>query len=133
MAQEVPGSGADERATFAEKTAFERQFYESLLARDRKDTRVVELLGHLYTQSGMLTDGLKMDRKLVRLKPEDPTAHYNLACSLALKNRKKEAVEALQEAVNLGYEDAAWIQQDDDLENLRGYPAFEAILDRLAE
>ena len=47
-----------------------------------------------------------MDRKFVRLAPINPTAHYNLACSLALKKRKADAVRALpRSAVELGYRD----------------------------
>ena len=45
------------------------------------------MLGGLYTKQGRIADGLKMDRKLVRLRPDNATAHYNLACSLALSRR----------------------------------------------
>ena len=46
---------------------FEIEFYESVFRRDTKDTAVVELLANLYTKVGRVDDGLKMDRKLVRL------------------------------------------------------------------
>ena len=42
-----------------------------------------------------------MDRRLVRLLPSNPTAHYNLACSLALVKQKAAALRSLQEAVKL--------------------------------
>ena len=72
---------------------FEISFFKGLYKRMPKDLRVVSMLAHLYTQTGQLDAGLRMDRKLVRLKPEDPTVHYNLACSLALKHRKADALE----------------------------------------
>jgi Flp pilus assembly protein TadD len=66
--------------------AFDISFYESILRREPSYTEVVEILGGLYTKAGRVADGLKMDRKLVRLQPENATARYNLACSLALSN-----------------------------------------------
>ena len=74
-------------------------------------------------------DGLRMDRKLVRLLPSDATAHYNLACSLALVKRKAEALRSLRQAVELGYRDFDWMQQDPDLEGLKNHPLFLALLE----
>ena len=67
---------------------FEMRFFESVLKRDPAYTEVVEILGGLYTKHGRIADGLRMDRKLVKLLPQNATAHYNLACSLALSKRK---------------------------------------------
>ena len=69
-----------------------------------------------------------MDRKLVRLNPGDPTAHYNLACSLSLKGRKADAVKVLRSAISLGYKDFHWMQRDSDLKGLRNYSGFQELL-----
>ena len=114
--------------TMSNEYEFEIGFFESLLKREPKDTDVVEILGGLYTKTGRIDDGLKMDRKLVRLMPKNPTAYYNLGCSLALKKRKSEAIEALRTAVKYGYSDANWMKDDPDLETLRKHPEFEKIL-----
>ena len=114
----------------AEDFRFETVFFESLYRRDTKDVRVIEILGHLYTSGGRIEDGLKMDRRLVRIRPEDPNAHYNLACSLALKKRKREAVLSLRRAIQLGYSDFDWLRTDNDLKSLHRYAPF---LDLLAE
>ena len=55
--------------------AFEIAFFESVLRRDPASTDVVELLGGLYTRVGRIADGLKMDRRLVKLQPANATAH----------------------------------------------------------
>ena len=110
---------------------FEMQFFESVLKRDAQYTEVVELLGGLYTKHGRITDGLKMDRKLVKLLPQNATAHYNLACSLALLKRKADAIESLRRAVSLGYTDFDWMQQDPDLDGLKKNPGFNALLQQL--
>ncbi len=111
-----------------DKYEFELAFFEQVRKRMPSDVRVVSILAHLYTQTGRIDEGLKMDRKLARLQPEDPTTHYNLACSLALKGRKADAVRALRTAITLGYEDFHWMRHDPDLSKLQGYPDFEALL-----
>jgi len=103
---------------------FEIQFFEGVLKHNPADTDVIELLGGLYTKQGRIDEGLRMDRRLVRLAPNNPTAHYNLACSLALKRRKADAVRALRRAVEAGYIDLKWLREDPDLASLRSYPAF---------
>lgn len=110
---------------------FEIRFFESVLARDSNYTEVVEILGGLYTRHGRIADGLKMDRKLVKLQPANATAHYNLACSLALSKRKLDALRSLRQAIDLGYRDFDWMQQDPDLEPLKTHPAFVALLEQL--
>jgi tetratricopeptide (TPR) repeat protein len=110
---------------------FDMGFYESVLKRDPSYVDVIEILGGLYTKHGRIADGLKMDRKLVKLQPRNATAHYNLACSLALAKRKTDALRTLQLAVELGYKDLDWMQQDPDLEELKDQPAFVALVDQL--
>jgi tetratricopeptide (TPR) repeat protein len=110
---------------------FEIRFYESVLRREPSYANVVEILGGLYTRQGRIADGLKMDRKLVKLQPGNATAHYNLACSLALSKRKGDALSELKRAVQLGYRDLDWMQQDPDLELLKNHPEFVALLDQL--
>jgi tetratricopeptide (TPR) repeat protein len=110
---------------------FDMAFYESVLKRDPSYADVIEILGGLYTRHGRIADGLKMDRKLVKLQPGNPTAHYNLACSLALVKRHADALRTLQHAVSLGYKDLDWMQQDPDLEGLKKQPAFTALLEQL--
>ena len=102
-----------------------------MLGRDPAYIEVVEILGGLYTQHGRIADGLKMDRKLVKLQPANATAHYNLACSLALTKRKADALRALRSAIDLGYRDFHWMAQDPDLEALKSHPRFLTLLKQL--
>lgn len=112
-------------------TTFEIGFFESVLRRDSSYAEVIEILGGLYTKTGRISDGLRMDRRLVRLQPENPTAHYNLACSLALCRRKADALRSLKQAVQLGYKDFDWMSQDPDLDGLKERPEFTTLLDQL--
>ena len=115
----------------ADDPDYEMRFFESVLKRDAAYTEVVELLGSLYTKHGRIADGLRMDRRLVRLLPQNATAHYNLACSLALLKRKAAAIRSLRQAVQLGYTDFDWMQQDPDLDGLKHDPAFNSLLEQL--
>lgn len=108
--------------------AFEITFFESVHRRCPKYVDVIELLGGLYTKTGRIADGLKMDRKLVRLRPTNATAHYNLACSLALSNRPLDALETLATALQHGYDDYEWMRQDPDLQSLKADPEFLRLL-----
>ena len=110
---------------------FELSFFESLHKRMPRDIRVASALAHIYTQVGRIDAGLKMDRKLVRLSPDDPIAHYNLACSLSLKGRKADAVKVLRDAIELGYADFDWMREDPDLASLTDYLGFRQLLEQL--
>lgn len=111
---------------------FEITFFESVLKRSPDYTEVIEILGGLYTKHGRISDGLKMDRKLVRYLPDNATAHYNLACSLALSIRKTDALKSLRRAIELGYEDIDWLRQDPDLTELKEHPDFESVIAPIA-
>jgi hypothetical protein len=89
-------------------------------------------LGHVYTRARRYEKGLEVDRELVRRCPDDPTTHYNLACSLALLDKLGEAFDLLERAVALGYEDVEHLLADEDLASLRGSPRFEAIVQALS-
>jgi tetratricopeptide (TPR) repeat protein len=111
--------------------AFEIDFFESVLRRDPKYAEVIGILGGLYTKAGRVADGLRMDRRMVKLQPDNSTAHYNLACSLALCRRKQAALDSLRRAVENGYRDFEWMNQDPDLEILKEEPEFVALLGQL--
>ena len=108
---------------------FEISFCESILRQERDFEEVIELLAGFYTRVGRIDDGLALDQKLIGLQPDNPTAHYNFACSLALKERKPEAVDRLRIAIGKGYDDFNWLVKDPDLKGLKAYPPFEELLD----
>ncbi len=116
-----------------EDNSFDISFYESILRRDPSYAEVVEILGGLYTKAGRIADGLRMDRKLVRLQPDNATARYNLACSLALSKRPGEALAILAQAIALGYDDAEWMANDADLAPLHKRPEFITLLELIRQ
>lgn len=95
------------------------------------DIDALSRLGETLTRRGRHEEGLAIDRRLVVLLPESATAHYNLACSLALTGRMDEAFTALEAAVEHGYDEPDHLEGDDDLALLRDDPRFQDLLDRL--
>jgi tetratricopeptide (TPR) repeat protein len=107
-----------------DQEAFDIRFLEDVLARLGEEREVLEHLGHLYTRTGRYRDGLAVDQRLVALKPRDPIAYYNLACSHSLLKQAGAALAALRKAIELGYRDFDHMQTDPDLEHVRGDPRW---------
>lgn len=111
----------------------EIQFLEGIVRRDPTYTEALQILGDNYTRRGLYQEGLKIDERLCRLRPDDSLVHYNLACSYSLTNQVEMAVEALEAAINLGYRDFKWLAQDPDLKNLRDHTEYKRIRAKLRE
>lgn len=69
----------------------------------------------------------------VKLLPDDPTWRFNLACSLARKGRRDEALDELEEAIRLGYRDVKAISGDADLAPLASVPRFKDLVEYAGE
>lgn len=67
-------------------------------------------------------------REGVALLPRDPIWRYNLACALAYRADKGPALEALEQAVGLGYRDSKSMAADNDLRQLSGLPKFKELV-----
>jgi tetratricopeptide (TPR) repeat protein len=107
---------------------FELSFFDGILRRHPDFVDVLRVLGNNLTLKGRVKDGLEIDRRLVRLRPKDPLAHYNLACSYALLKRTDPALKALRRAIELGYRDFRYMSQDHDLDSIRHDPRYRQLL-----
>ena len=89
---------------------------------------MLRVQGNNLTLKGRFADGLQVDKRLVQLRPNDPLAHYNLACSYALLKRPDHAIKTLRRAVELGYRDFRYMREDRDLDSIRHDPRFRQLL-----
>lgn len=114
----------------AERTQldFELEFYGKLLAAVPDFADVLRAQACNLTMKGRMQDGLAVDRQLVHVRPHDPTAHYNLACRYALLKQRDKALTALRKAVELGYRDFEFMQEDHDLDSIRKDPRFRKLV-----
>ena len=67
------------------------------------------------------------DQEIVIIRSMNNMVTYNLACIDALAGNTEEAIAWLQESVDSGYSDSAWMLQDEDLSILREDPRFTEI------
>jgi len=67
-------------------------------------------------------------RKGIELLPDDPTWHYNLACSLAYFKKKTPALDELEKAIDLGFRDPEAIAKDSDLARLAQEARFRELV-----
>lgn len=110
-------------------TAKERiTFLKQVLSKKKDYTEALSLLGDLYTRSGRIRSGYKIDRQLVYLQPVEPFHYYNLACDCALLGKKDEAMMYLEIAIILGFDDFEHISKDPDLECIRKEPGYEKVV-----
>lgn len=110
---------------------FEIDLFETSLSFDPDREEVLFALGSAYAQRGHLENGLEVDRRLVQISPQNPIYSYNLACTLSLLGQTEDALSALEQAVDLGFDDEELLRKDPDLCPLRKDRRFQALVQRM--
>ncbi len=122
-ANQTPTRGMDQT-----QLDFELEFFQGILARHADYVEVLRALGQLLTLKSRYAEVMQIDKRLVQLRPNDPLAHYNLACSYALLKQANLSIKTLQRAVELGYRDFRYMREDRDLESIRHDPRFRKLI-----
>ena len=120
------------RTATKEDLEFEIKFFEGIAHHDPDYIEALQILGDAYTKTGQWEKGLKIDKQLAKLCPDNALVFYNLACSHSLLKHPDEAFAALQQAIQLGYDDVRWFTRDPDLDNLRQDHRYQTIRADLA-
>src|SRR4051812_46144653 len=121
-------SGALVRSPDLTQLDFELDFFSRILERQPNFVDVLRVMGNNLTLKGRYAEGLVIDKRLCQLRPNDPLAHYNLACSYALLKRPEQALKTLRRAVELGYRDFRYMREDRDLDSIRHDRRFRQLL-----
>ena len=116
------------RAADQSQLDFELDFFGGVLARYPDYVDVLRVMGNLLTLKGRFVEGMNIDKRLVRLRPNDALAHYNLACSFALLKRPDQSIKTLRRAIELGYRDFRYMREDHDLDSVRHDPRFRQLM-----
>lgn len=116
------------RASEQNQLDFEIEFFANILERQPDYVDVLRVMGNNLTLKGRYAQGLQIDKRLIQLRPNDPLAHYNLACSYALLKRPDQAIKTLRRAVELGYRDFRYMREDRDLDSIRHDVRFRQLL-----
>jgi tetratricopeptide (TPR) repeat protein len=107
---------------------FEIEFFGRILEQQSDYVDVLRVQGNNLTLKGRYAEGLQIDKRLIQLRPNDPLAHYNLACSYALLKRADQALKTLRRAIELGYHDFRYMREDHDLDSIRHDPRFRQLM-----
>jgi Flp pilus assembly protein TadD len=95
------------------------------------DARALYLGAGALVQLGDRARGLEWTRRAQAMDPEDPGVLYNVACSYANIGEHEEALACIEKAVQNGFGHREWLENDSDLDSIRGEPRFQALLRRL--
>ena len=95
------------------------------------DARALYLGSAALIQLGERERGLEWASRARSANQSDSLVLYNVACSYALGDLVDEAIECLDQAIQNGFGHREWIENDSDLNALRGDPRFQALLKRM--
>jgi len=109
---------------------FEIEFLGKVLERDPFFVDAIRVQGNNLAARGEYARALQLDRRLVRLAPDDAIAWYNLSCTYALLGMIDPAFSALGRSLELGYRFLKRLRKDPDLKTLRRDPRFIRLLRR---
>ena len=109
---------------------FEIEFFAGILEKAPHCVEILRLMAGNLAAKGDHLQSLELDRRLTILCPDDPLAHYNLACSSAVVGLVDAALQALERALARGYDDIDYLFEDRDLDAVRQDPRFVRLLER---
>jgi serine/threonine protein kinase/Tfp pilus assembly protein PilF len=119
--------------TAEEQLAYRRQSTAAAkrLELNPDDPRALYMGAIALSHLGELTRAKDWARQALAINPSDATVLYNVACMFATSGEAEEAITLLERAVAAGFGHWNWIENDSDLESLRGHPRFQALREKL--
>jgi TolB-like protein/Flp pilus assembly protein TadD len=108
-----------------------RQLVERHLELNPDDARALYLGAGALTVAGEQERALEWAKRALAVDAEDSAVLYNVACFYALAGKTDDALHCLEKATQNGFGHKAWIENDSDLDSLRGDPRFVLLLQKL--
>jgi len=95
------------------------------------DPRAATMRAVSLCRLGQLEEGLEWAERAVAIDPDDAGVRYNVACLYSLEGQVDKAIECLKDAVQVGFGSKDWMENDPDLDPLRGDDRFQELLKSL--
>ena len=75
--------------------------------------------------------GLKWASRVLEASTDDALLLYNIGCVFSLAGDLEKAMDALEKSYAAGLADPDWMNNDSDLDPLRGFPRFDALMQQM--
>jgi tetratricopeptide (TPR) repeat protein len=106
---------------------------EKALKKDPGNVALLQRAAVMKAREGKYDEALVYLERIVRLRPQDPSGYYNVACMHARKGEAEMAVEYLRKALGKGFKDWGLISKDQDLDPIRKTEAFRRFMGEIQE
>jgi serine/threonine protein kinase/tetratricopeptide (TPR) repeat protein len=97
---------------------------ENHLKQVPEDARARVLMATDYAEFGRVEDAIRELNMAITLRANEASILYNAACTYAILQRKREALETIKKAWEAGFKDSVWARRDPDLALLHDDPEF---------
>lgn len=125
VAQACMGLGLHEEAATVNRRLLE--VMPSYLLQNPDDARARLIYASKLGSAGRKEEAVREGTKALVLSPGDPVMLYNAACLYVSLGETSRALDALRQAIDAGYTNLGWMQNDPDLVSLRDSPEFVAL------
>jgi len=98
---------------------------------ERLDIGIRIKLGNSLLEDGQYDKAMEQYSIAIKKAPNNEILLYNMACASSLKKEIDQAIEWLRKAIDAGYDDANWMENDSDLDNIRDHPKYKQMLREL--
>jgi len=101
------------------------------IAADPENGRALYLAAGMQVRLGDVDGARSNIEAALRLQPDDFGTLYNAACGYARIGDHERALDLLERAISAEHGFREWIENDSDLDSLRGLPRYREIMRRL--
>lgn len=129
LASALGGLGRKAEAQAAHRRAF--QIIEKHLEMHPDDARAIYFGAACLCELGQRETGLEWAARAVAMDPEETSILYNVGCVYALQNEADKALDCLEKAIELGWGQKDWLENDPDWSGIRSHPRYQTLLARL--
>jgi TolB-like protein/tetratricopeptide (TPR) repeat protein/tRNA A-37 threonylcarbamoyl transferase component Bud32 len=106
---------------------------ERHVALNPDDARSLTMGGVARARTGDHPGAVEWVERALMAEPRDAVVLYAAACTLAVLGLGERAIEVFGRAIDEGFGNRQWIEEDPDFDSIRDDPRFRAILRRLAD
>ncbi|HEY5610835.1 MAG TPA: protein kinase, partial [Thermoanaerobaculia bacterium] len=125
------GLGRPQEALDAHRAGI--QIAERNLELNPDNARALSLGAGALIQLGEKEKGRIWLARALAIDPDDPLLAYNAACAHAGLGDTDDAIALLERAIENGFGQREWVENDNDLDSIRSHPRYAAILTAIDE